>query len=255
MAEYRHSITARQYSKRVFANHPFLILSSYVLYYLMVTIMASSCFVFTSGALYVITLTSFQYLLLADYVDSQLTIQHQTIYSINNVHYQEEIQRNLRQCCIYQKRIDMGVERIFKYMSPIMLTAIVTGGISILIAFYIVITGINPPNTGFKMKFGVVAISYMLVTFIVLGQGYSNASMEVYNRLCECSWYYWNVQNRRTYLVMLANTNELKINAFGLLSVDFPFLVEISRFWYNILCFISNYRYTLTFEGATVSGT
>nr|CAI5826333.1 unnamed protein product [Callosobruchus analis] len=170
---------------------------------------------------------NFQYYLMVDDLNTKLSNIPEDLSVIDDVSYQERIGKNLKQIIEDLLIIQEVASTFFDMQSLIMFIAMVSGGVVVLDLLYLIIIG-NAPLSRVKLVGGVILAEYMVVTFCHLGQEYSDASVEFYDKLCELPWYYWSITNRKTLLMILTNTKERKISCFGLKELNYPFLLYVS---------------------------
>ncbi|VEN60566.1 unnamed protein product [Callosobruchus maculatus] len=185
--------------------------------------------------MYSVIQINFQYHLLVDDLNNKLMFHPDDFSLIEDYSHQQKISKNLKRCVEELLKIQAVATKFFKLQSPVILVSMVSGGMVVLVLLYLLLGG-NRPFSHFKIAGGLFVAEYMVVTFCRLGQEYSNASVEFYDKLCELPWYYWGTNNRKMLLMILTNTKELTISCFGLKDLNHTFLLYINRIWYSIFC-------------------
>nr|CAH7764761.1 unnamed protein product [Callosobruchus chinensis] len=214
----------RLFVRRFFGDNNTMVVLQLIVFYAVISIMTFGSIIQITMCMYSVIQINFQYHLLVDDLNNKLMFHQEDFRLIEDYSQQEKISKSLERCVEELLKIQAVATKFFRLQSPVILISGVSGGTTVLVLLYLLL-GQNAPLSHVKMAGGVFVSEYMLVTFCHLGQEYSNASVEFYDKLCELPWYYWNTNNRKMLLMILTNTKELTISCFGLKELNHTFLL------------------------------
>ncbi|KAL1517092.1 hypothetical protein ABEB36_000900 [Hypothenemus hampei] len=91
------------------------------------------------------------------------------------------------------------------------------------------------------LKLGTAIISMMAFTILSIftmynGQRYENEWSRFYETLYTMPWYKWNLENQKTYLLMMTGSSKiLQIKVFDTTAINYILLLKIWKYAYSIM--------------------
>ncbi|KYB25157.1 hypothetical protein TcasGA2_TC031336 [Tribolium castaneum] len=189
--------------------------------------------------IYLMTQSRFQYLLLLhDLKNLNWGYEHSSAYQlIRDLEYQEEIKRRLKFCIkrhAYVNKISSSARRQMQGFARVFTISGVILFISIIMFFY----SYEGAHKNQYLRIISLGIPGGLTWFHILtaGQMHEDVTCDILKVLKTINWESWNKENRKTFIIMLQNSQKgLKIKLSENISVNFALGVSMSRALFSVI--------------------
>ncbi|CAH1112679.1 unnamed protein product [Psylliodes chrysocephalus] len=159
--------------------------------------------------------------------------------SILDGRYQKIVSKKLKLCVQLHNRIKRILEEVMVINNPLGILMIFVSTLLFVSAAYFIISNIST-RSNFRMYLVLLAWSLIAVTFCTTAQRLTDQSEEVFLNAYNCPWVCWNKENRRTLVMLLANSLKPMNVTIYITETNHTLLLKLWRLGHATLTCLAN---------------
>ncbi|EFA02949.1 odorant receptor 165 [Tribolium castaneum] len=164
-------------------------------------------------------------------LDLQFRLINDKITEIDQNSTQNEICGTLRLCISHHIALKRWMNKLANSVDTAMPVFILLGALSTIAVSFFVLNTLQSTSVILKIRLATITVCNLIVvaTFAELGQIFSDQNNSLLEHLMDSPWYLWDVENRKTLLMFMANCMKPKTFSWGGITLDYSFALSIFK--------------------------
>ncbi|EFA02946.1 odorant receptor 159 [Tribolium castaneum] len=165
------------------------------------------------------------------HLDLQFKLIKDKITEIDKNCSQKEIYQILRLCISHHVALKKWMDKLADLLVTIMPFFFLFGALNSIATSFFVLYTLQNTTMILKIRLGTLTLCNFIIvsTFAEVGQIFSGQNNSLFEQLMDCSWYLWNIKNRKTLLMFMLNCMKPKTFSWGGITLNYSFVLFILK--------------------------